>query len=131
MKWQKSPQELIDLFVRVMPGLPAVQRQMFGYPAGFINGNMFMGLFQNDMILRLPETEREEFLKIDGARIFEPMAGRPMREYVAVPARLMKDHKRLGLWVSRSRDYGASLEPKPSAKKSKTAAERKRSSRRK
>jgi hypothetical protein len=69
MKWQKSPQDLIDLFTSVMPGPPAVQRKMFGYPAGFISGNMFMGLFQNDMILRLPEVQREEFLKKDDAKI--------------------------------------------------------------
>jgi hypothetical protein len=58
MKWQKSPQDLVDLFASVMPCPPAVQRKMFGYPAGFINGNMFMGLFQDDMILRLPEVQR-------------------------------------------------------------------------
>ena len=55
MKWQKSSQGLIDLFESVMPGPPAVQRKMFGYPAGFVNGNMFMGLFQESMILRLPD----------------------------------------------------------------------------
>src|SRR6266481_3930164 len=58
MQWRKSPQELIDLFQSVMPGPPAAQRKMFGYPAGFVNGNMFMGLFQDDMILRLPESRR-------------------------------------------------------------------------
>jgi len=121
MKWQKSPQELIDLFASVMPGPPTVQRKMFGYPAGFINGNMFMGLFQDDMILRLPEPQREEFLKKDGAKIFEPMPGRPMREYVAVPSRLLADRKALASWVLRSLEYGSSLKPKSSAKKSKKA----------
>ena len=46
---------------------------MFGYPAGFINGNMFMGLFRNDMIARLPKTQREEFLKKESVKIIEPM----------------------------------------------------------
>src|SRR6266699_5500806 len=121
MQWRKSPQELIDLFASVIPDSPAVQRKMFGYPAGFINGNMFMSLFQEDMILRLPERLREEFLKSDGAKIFEPMPGRPMHEYVAVPPHVMTDKKKLASWVSRALDYGASLKPKPRSSKPKKA----------
>ena len=68
MKWQKSPQELVDLFASVMPGPPAMQRQMFGYPAGFVNGNMFMGLFQDQMILRLSEDGRQELIRKHGAK---------------------------------------------------------------
>jgi TfoX/Sxy family transcriptional regulator of competence genes len=122
MQWRKSPQELMDLFANVMPGPPAVQRKMFGYPAGFVNGNMFMGLFQNDIILRLPESHRQEFLNVDGAKIFEPMPGRPMREYVAVPQRVMADKKKLASWVSRALEYGASLKPKSGTSKPKKAA---------
>src|SRR6267378_2365897 len=121
MQWRKSPQELMDLFAHVMPGPPAVQRKMFGYPAGFINGNMFMGLFQDDMILRLSENLREEFLNVDGAKIFEPMPGRPMREYIAVPPRVMTNKKELASWVSRALEYGASLKPKSQTKKPKKA----------
>jgi len=119
MKWQKSSQGLIDLFESVMPGPPAVQRKMFGYPAGFVNGNMFMGLFQESMILRLPTGPREEFLKVHNAKIFEPMAGRPMREYAAVPQSVMRDKKELTAWVAKALEYGASLKPKSSAAKPK------------
>ena len=55
MKWRKSPKELVKTFESVMPGAPAAMRKMFGFPAGFIHGNMFMGLHQGDMILRLSE----------------------------------------------------------------------------
>jgi TfoX/Sxy family transcriptional regulator of competence genes len=122
MQWRKSSQQLIDLFVSVIPDPPAVQRKMFGYPAAFVNGNMFMSLFQDDMILRLPESLREEFLKVDGAKIFEPMPGRPMREYVAVPPQVMADKKKLASWVSRALDYGTSLKPKFRTSKAKKAA---------
>jgi TfoX/Sxy family transcriptional regulator of competence genes len=121
MPWRKCPQELVDLFASVVPGPPAVQRKMFGYPAAFINGNMFMGLFQDDMILRLPESLREEFLKKDGAKIFEPMPGRPMREYVAVPPRVMANKKELASWVSSALEYGESLKPKSRTGKPKKA----------
>ncbi len=121
MQWRKSPQELIDLFSSVMPGPPAVQRKMFGYPAGLINGNMFMSLFQDDMILRLSESFREEFLKGEGAKIFAPMPGRPMREYVAVPPNVMENKKELALWISRALEYGESLKPKSRNSKPKKA----------
>ena len=123
MKMQKSPQELIDLFASVLPGPPATGRKMFGYPAGFVNGNMFMGLFQNEMILRLPEDARQELVKRLGGKPFEPMPGRPMREYVSLPQSLMKDRKDLLAWVAKALAYGSSLKPK--SKELKKPAKRK------
>jgi hypothetical protein len=61
--WKKSPPELVEVFEAVFPGPPAVARQMFGYPTGFVNGNMFMGLHQHNMVLRLPEGPRAELLR--------------------------------------------------------------------
>jgi len=84
MEFRKSPQKLIDTFEASMPGAPAVKRQMFGYPCGFVNGNMFMGLFADAMFVRLPEDSREELMSI-GAKPFEPIPGRPMRDYVVIP----------------------------------------------
>src|SRR5579859_4616972 len=112
MQWRKSSQQLIDTCDAVVPGPPATPRKMFGYPAAFVTGNMFMGLFQEDMILRLPEAERSELLKV-GGRIFEPMPGRPMREYVAVPPALLASHEKLRPCVAKALEYGASLKPKP------------------
>ncbi len=117
MHWRKSPQQLIDTFEAVVPGPPATPRKMFGYPAAFVNGNMFMGLFQEDMILRLPEAERTELLKV-GARIFEPMPGRLSREYIAVPPALLANHEKLRPWVAKALEYGASLKSKTGRSKS-------------
>jgi TfoX/Sxy family transcriptional regulator of competence genes len=129
MQWRKSPQELIDLFASMMPGPPAAQRKMFGYPAGFVNGNMFMGLFQESMILRLPENLREDFMSKYGAKLFEPMPGRPMREYVAVPASVMENKKELATWIARAFEFAASLKPKSKTAKPKKASVKKKGSR--
>ncbi|HEY2667934.1 MAG TPA: TfoX/Sxy family protein [Actinomycetota bacterium] len=102
----------MELFEEVFPGPPAVARQMFGYPAGFVHGNMFMGLFQENMVLRLPDGPRAELLAMEGAAAFEPMAGRPMKEYVTVPAALLASPEDLQPWVARALAYGASLPPK-------------------
>ena len=126
MKLKKSPQELIDLFVTVMPGPPATGRKMFGYPAGFVNGNMFMGLFQDEMILRLPDGDREELIQKHGAKPFEPMPGRPMKEYVSLPHSLMKERKEIDAWVAKALVYGASLKPKSKAKRSAKAKTKRR-----
>jgi TfoX/Sxy family transcriptional regulator of competence genes len=112
IEWRKSPQQLIDTFEAVAPSPPATLRKMFGYPAAFVNGNMFMGLFQEHMILRLAEADRTELLKVKEAKIFEPMPGRAMHEYVVVPAALVANHEELRRWVAKSLRHGESLKPK-------------------
>jgi TfoX/Sxy family transcriptional regulator of competence genes len=121
MKWRKSSEELIRLFEEVTPGPPATPKKMFGFPAAFVNGNMFMGLHQEDMILRLPEGSRAELLKMN-ARPFEPMPGRPMREYVVVPPSLLRDRNKLSSWVQKALEYGSSLPPKAGKKSSQKSA---------
>ena len=84
--FEKSPPELVARFEAAADRHPdATRRKMFGYPAAFYNGQMFAGLHQDSLILRLGPDDRASFLALPGSRIFEPMAGRPMREYVVVP----------------------------------------------
>jgi TfoX/Sxy family transcriptional regulator of competence genes len=111
MAFRKSPQKLIETFEAAMPGAPAERRQMFGYPVGFVNGNMFMGLFGDVMHLRLPEELRIELIRIGGAP-FEPMPGRPMREYVVVPESVLKSSSKLASWVDKALRHTMALPPK-------------------
>ena len=128
MKLRKSPEALVATFDDVMPGPPATKRKMFGFPAGFVNGNMFMGLSEDSMILRLPPELREELIQRHGAKHFAPMAGRMMKEYVALPESLIRDREKLFAWVAKALVHGESLEPKaakakaPKAKASKAKA---------
>src|SRR5690349_7637047 len=127
MKLRKSPEELVAKFDEVMPGPPATKRKMFGFPAGFVNGNMFMGLFEDSMILRLPPELREEVIQLHGGKPFAPMAGRVMQEYVELPEALVRDRERLSSWVAKALVYGESLEPKKAKTKSaKSKAKRKK-----
>lgn len=118
MKLRKSPEALVATFEDVMPGPPATKRKMFGYPAGFVNGNLFMGLFEDAMILRLPSELREEMIQRHGARPFAPMAGRVMKEYVTLPEPVLRDREQLRSWVGKALAYGESLAPKSAKKKS-------------
>jgi TfoX/Sxy family transcriptional regulator of competence genes len=103
MAWTKSPQSLIDLFDKSVPTSATVsRRKMFGYPAAFANGNLFIGLHQNDFIMRLSEDDRSRFSAKYGELIFEPMKGRRMREYVRLPEELLTDARKCAPWIKRS-----------------------------
>ncbi len=64
MEWKKTPPELAAKFDRAAPKDPKVVRKpMFGYPALFLNVNMFAGTFQDKIVARLSEPDRERALK--------------------------------------------------------------------
>ena len=107
-----KPSALVELFQRAVAGLEDVQsRQMFGYPAAFTKTQMFASLFQVHMIVRLSDTDRAA-LGQKGARPFEPMPGRPMREYVVVPDGVRESPSTLHSWLVKAQAYAASLPPK-------------------
>jgi TfoX/Sxy family transcriptional regulator of competence genes len=113
MVWTKSPQSLIDLFDKSVPPSSSVSlRKMFGYPVAFANGNLFIGLHQNDFIMRLSDEDRARFSAKYGERIFEPMKGRPMREYVRLPEELLTDARKRAPWIKRSLEYAEGIKPK-------------------
>ncbi len=90
---------------------------MFGYVSAFVNGNMFAGTFQDAIVVRLADTDRLALLKLKGAAPFEPM-GRPMKEYVVVPASIVATPKALGAWIERGHRYAMTLPVKSPTRKS-------------
>jgi TfoX/Sxy family transcriptional regulator of competence genes len=114
--------ESLDFFESVLPDDPRVTaRPMFGNMAGFVNGNMFIGLYGDDMFVRLSEEDRVELLTEEGASAFEPMKGRPMKEYVVLPRECRDDPESVDTWVSRSLAWTGEMpvkRPKKRKKKS-------------
>jgi TfoX/Sxy family transcriptional regulator of competence genes len=130
MKWRTSPEALVQKFSEIVPQDRRVERRkMFGYPAAFVAGHLFMGLHQETLILRLSDEDRASFQRIKGASVFEPMPGRPMREYVVVPSSMVDHGTSLAGWIRRSLDYAASIPPKR-AGRSKNPAEGSRGAKR-
>jgi TfoX/Sxy family transcriptional regulator of competence genes len=82
---------------------------MFGNLAAFVNGNMFCGLFGDGLFVRLPEDERAALLLEPGAGMLEPMAGRPLREYVVLPRAWQAQPELLREWLRRGLTWTASL----------------------
>ena len=90
MKMPKPSDQAKAAFSSLVPDDPSVSlRPMFGNLAAFVNGNMFSGLFGEDLFVRLPNDEAAQ-VKRQGGRPFEPMPGRAMSGYVMVPANWQK-----------------------------------------
>ena len=111
-KWKKSPPELIATFDAAIAGKPGVERrQMFSYPCAFLGGNLLSGLFQDQMMVRLSDTDRAKAVTEAGAKPFAP-GGRPMREYVVLPPAIVADKRKRGTWLRRAIAYVETLPPK-------------------
>jgi len=86
---------------------------MFGNVSAFVNGNMYAGVFGDDLFVRLPEPEGAELLKVKGASYFEPMKGRAMKGYVVVPKAWRGDAAKIRPWMSKALEWTSKLPPKP------------------
>jgi TfoX/Sxy family transcriptional regulator of competence genes len=111
--FSKSPPELVERFGLLTADLPdAEARQMFGYPAVFVGGNLVTSLHETRWIVRLPEDDRVTLLALPGTGPFEPMPGRPMNGYVALSPPIVDDDAAVRHWVDRAMAFGRSLPPK-------------------
>jgi TfoX/Sxy family transcriptional regulator of competence genes len=109
----KSDAAAKEEFRALVPDDPRVTvRPMFGSVAAFVEGQMFMGLFADDLFVRLGADERAQVIANGGAQL-EPMPGRPMREYVTLPD-WRSDPDVVARWAPRALDYAAALPPKKS-----------------
>ncbi|HLZ84322.1 MAG TPA: TfoX/Sxy family protein [Caulobacteraceae bacterium] len=120
MAWSKAPQSLVDLFAVVLPNDVRVERRkIFGYPAAFVNGNMFAGLFQDQMFARLAPDERAALEAAHGPLPFEPMAGRPMKDYTRLPDEVLEDEGEATALMARAFRWSAALPAKVKKPKAK------------
>ena len=116
-KFTKTPPEVVAAFDAASPSRGDIERRtMFSYPALFVKGNMFAFTFGPKIAVRADEATRAR----PGIKRFEPMPGRPMGEYVEVPAKDMKGAP-LKKWMADGLAYADTLpakaKKKPAAKK--------------
>jgi TfoX/Sxy family transcriptional regulator of competence genes len=105
-------------FTRLVPDQPNVAlRPMFGNLAAFVNGNLFAGLFGEDLFVRLPDAESVA-VKARGGRDFEPMPGRAMKGYVIVPKTWRNQSDATIAWIKRALELTGAMPPKTAKPKS-------------
>lgn len=86
MNTDTDPRSLYDAVAAELTATsPATAGKMFGMPCLKSNGKAFAGYFNNAMIFKLTAPEHGEALALADARLFDPMGGRPMKEWVEVP----------------------------------------------
>jgi len=108
--WRKPPEKLVRFLEESLRDFDCEMRKMFGCPSYFIQGNMFVGAYQESLFLRLSAKERKKALaQYPGIKPFEPVPGRIMREYVAIPADIYANEKAFSKLLAKSVDYVSSL----------------------
>jgi TfoX/Sxy family transcriptional regulator of competence genes len=106
----------VALYDKLIATNPSIERKGDANPYTSLNGNMFTLLHQSRLAIRLPEAEREKFLKKYKTTLFEAY-GAVMQEYVAIPDSLLENTKELQKYLDASFDYAKTLKPKPTKKK--------------
>ena len=89
-----------EAFATLVPQRPGVtMKPMFGNLSAFVNGNMFAGLFGDDLFVRVGDSDRKALLA-KGGRDFEPMPGRAMKGYVVLPPGWRTDTGQAQRWLA-------------------------------
>jgi TfoX/Sxy family transcriptional regulator of competence genes len=104
------------LYDKLIATNPEIERKGDANPYTATNGNMFTLLHESRLAIRLPEEEREKFLKKYKTKLYEAY-GAVMREYVAVPDALLENTKELKKYLDLSYEYAKTLKPKATKKK--------------
>ena len=102
--WKKTHPDLITHFDSALPQAADVQRrQMFGCPCAFVNGNMFAGLHEDRLMVRVPDAAAAHPAVI---------MGRTMKEYALLPDAVGLSAKAMSGWIERGYRYTRGLPPK-------------------
>jgi hypothetical protein len=113
------PAAKLDLYEKLVATNPALERKGAKVPYTSLNGHMFSYLSSTGtMALRLPEEERENFIKKYRTKLMEAY-GIVQKEYVSVPGSLLKKTQELKVYFDASYNYVKSLKPKPTTRSKK------------
>jgi TfoX/Sxy family transcriptional regulator of competence genes len=85
-------------------------KRMFGGLAFLTDGNMTVGVYGDDLLVRMDPDEAEAALERLGVRPFD-FTGRPMRGWVVVAGETLDDPV-LDHWIAAARSFVATLPPK-------------------
>ena len=112
--------DALNHYEKLIATNPQVERKGATMPYTSLNGHMFSFLTKTGQLaLRLPEAEREAFLKNYKTKLCE-QHGTVLKEYVEVPDSLLAKTPELKTYFNISCAYVAHLKPKPTQRKKKS-----------
>lgn len=92
-------------------GIPFIEKKMFGGVGFLIHGNMAVGVYKENIIVRVAPEEHAKLLKKTGAKNFD-ITGRPMKGWLMVEADGCKTKRQLGAWVNEGVAFALTLRSK-------------------
>src|SRR5688572_26530782 len=100
-----------DVYTKLMSSVPGIEIKGAAMPYTSVNGNMFSFLKDGMVALRLPEKEREDFVKKYKSSLFKSY-GAVLKEYVTVSEKQLENTKVLLPYAIKSYEYAKTLKPK-------------------
>ena len=91
--------------------VPFMEKKMFGGVGFLLHGNMAVGVYKEDLIVRLNPARQDKLLKKAGIKLFD-ITGRPMKGWLMVEPEGCKTAKQLSAWVKEGVEFALTLPPK-------------------
>ncbi len=88
-----------------------VEKKMFGGVGFLLNGNMCVGVYKSELIVRLPPEDADSAVKEPNVRIFD-ITGRPMKGWILVAPAGLKTAAKLSKWIEVAAKFAGSLPAK-------------------
>jgi TfoX/Sxy family transcriptional regulator of competence genes len=122
----KASEQARAAFQKLLPADPAITtRPMFGNLSAFVNGNMFSGLFGDDLFVRVSEEDQAKVRK-QGGKPFEVMPGRAMTGYVLLAGGWQRKPDATSEWIETALNWSRKLPAKAAKTKAAKGSPRRR-----
>jgi TfoX/Sxy family transcriptional regulator of competence genes len=95
------------------------ERKMFGGLCLMLHGNMFAGIINDELMLRVGPENSDELLAQPGARPMD-FTGKPMKGYLYVASSAFATPDGLNQWLGHALSFVETLPPKSGSKPAKT-----------
>jgi TfoX/Sxy family transcriptional regulator of competence genes len=112
--WAKKDEALIERIDGLLATAPVRRKNMFGTAAWFLDSNdtMFAGAWGEGVMVRIGEQRTKQLLESGDAEPFDPMGGKPMREYVLLNSERIAEDNDLLDWLDQASEFTSLLPPK-------------------
>lgn len=100
-----------DVRARLSSQAGVTEQRMFGGIAFMINGNMAVGVSDDELMVRVGKEAHDQAEARRGARTFD-MGARPMRGWISVSKAGYETDKDFNSWVDQGAAFATSLPPK-------------------